>query len=162
MAYRNIRIDDDPVLRKKSREVKNFNDRLKILINDMYETMDKANGVGLAAPQIGILKRLITVDDREGNRFAMINPVIKEKKGKQVGLEGCLSLPNKQGRVERADEVLVNYLDDNFEEKELRAQEFLARILQHEIDHLDGILYSDLAKEMYVIDENSEEVESEI
>ncbi|MGO1579995.1 MAG: peptide deformylase [Peptoniphilaceae bacterium] len=162
MAYRNIRIDDDPVLRKKSREVKNFNDRLKILINDMYETMDKANGVGLAAPQIGILKRLITVDDREGNRFAMINPVIKEKKGKQVGLEGCLSLPNKQGRVERADEVLVNYLDDNFEEKELRAQEFLARILQHEIDHLDGVLYSDLAKEMYVIDENSEEVESEI
>lgn len=162
MAYRNIRIDDDPVLRKKSREVKNFNDRLKILISDMYETMDKANGVGLAAPQIGILKRLITVDDREGNRFAMINPVIKERKGKQVGLEGCLSLPNKQGKVERADEVLVNYLDDNFEEKELRAQEFLARILQHEIDHLDGILYSDLAKEMYVIDENSEDVESEI
>lgn len=149
MAIRNIRTDDDPILRKLSREVTKFGDRNEQLIKDMYETMDVADGVGLAAPQIGILKKIVTVDDREGVRFYMINPEIVEKSGSESGIEGCLSLPGKQGAVKRATHVVVNYQDNEGNKKELVADGFLARIMQHEIDHLDGILYSDRADEMY-------------
>ncbi|EFI42195.1 MULTISPECIES: peptide deformylase [Peptoniphilus] len=158
MAYRVIRTDDDPVLRKISREVVKFDDRLKTLIEDMYETMDKAEGVGLAAPQVGVLRRVITVDDRTEHRFALINPEIIFESGTQLGYEGCLSLPNKQGKVKRFNEIKVKYLDENGEKKEIEAKEYLARILQHEIDHLNGILYSDIAEEMYVINSEDEEI----
>ena len=160
MAVRVIRTDEDPILRKISREVKDINERMIELISDMFETMDEADGVGLAAPQVGILRRVITVDDRELNRFAMINPVIVEKNGKEEGFEGCLSIPEKQGTVERCTHVKVQYLDIDGNKKELEADDFLARILQHEIDHLDGILYTDRAIQMYEIaDQEAGEVE---
>ena len=152
MAIRKIRTDEDPILRKKSKLVSNFNDRLKILIDDMYETMDVAYGVGLAAPQVGILKRVIVIDNRDeenGKRFYMINPEIIEKEGVEVGMEGCLSVPGKQGTVERSKDIKVRYNDLSGEEKIMYAEDFLARIIQHEIDHLDGILYTDKAIEMY-------------
>lgn len=154
MAIRKIRIDEDPILRKKSKLVTSYNDRLKTLIDDMYETMDVAYGVGLAAPQIGILKRLIVVDNRdeneeEGMRFYMINPQIIEKEGEEVSMEGCLSVPGKQGTVKRAKNIKVKYNDLDGNEKFMEAEDFLARIIQHETDHLDGILYTDKAIEMY-------------
>lgn len=152
MAIRKIRTDEDPILRKKSKVVSNYNDRLKVLVDDMYETMDVAYGVGLAAPQVGILKRVIVIDNRDeenGKRFYMINPEIIEKEGIEVGMEGCLSVPGKQGTVERSKDIKVKYNDLSGEEKILEAEDFLARILQHEIDHLDGILYTDKAIEMY-------------
>lgn len=154
MAIRKIRIDEDPILRKKSKLVTNYNDRLKTLVEDMYETMDQAYGVGLAAPQIGILKRLIVVDNREeeeekGLRFYMINPEIIEREGEEVSMEGCLSVPGKQGTVKRAKNIKVKYNDLDGNEKIMEAEDFLARIIQHETDHLDGILYTDKAIEMY-------------
>lgn len=157
MAIRKIRTDEDPILRKKSKTVTNYNDRLKVLIEDMYETMDLAPGVGLAAPQIGILKRVIVVDNREEDndegenpmRFYMINPEIIEKDGEEVSMEGCLSVPGKQGTVKRAKHIRVRYNDLEGQEKLMEAVDFLARIIQHETDHLDGILYTDKAIEMY-------------
>lgn len=151
MAVRVIRTDEDPILRKQSREVKEINDRMKVLIEDMFETMDQADGVGLAAPQVGILRRIITVDDRDSERFVMINPVIVEKDGSEKGFEGCLSVPGKQGSVDRATHVIVKYMDIDGNKKEKEANDFLARILQHEIDHLDGILYTDKAEEVFEI-----------
>ena len=154
MATRKIREDGDPILRKQSKQVTNFNDRLKVLIDDMFETMDVAYGVGLAAPQVGILKRLIVVDNRdeEGKRFFMINPEIFEKEGEEVSIEGCLSVPGKQGSVKRAKEIKVRYNDLDGEEKIMEAEDFLARIIQHEVDHLDGILYTDKAIEMFEVE----------
>ena len=152
MAIRKIRTDGDPILRKKSKNVSNFNDRLKTLIDDMYETMDVAYSAGLAAPQVGILKRLIEIDNRdeeEGKRFYMINPEIFEKEGEEVSMEGCLSVPGKQGTVKRAKDIKVKYNDYDGNEKIMEAEDFLARIIQHEVDHLDGVLYTDKAIEMY-------------
>lgn len=152
MAIRKIRTDGDPILRKKSKNVSNFNDRLKILIDDMYETMDVAYGVGLAAPQVGILKRVIVIDNRDeedGKRFYMINPEIFEKEGEEVSMEGCLSVPGKQGTVKRAKDIKVKYNDIDGNEKIMESEDFLARIIQHEVDHLDGVLYTDKAIEMY-------------
>lgn len=152
MAIRKIRTDEDPILRKKSKIVANFNNTLEVLIDDMYETMDVAYGVGLAAPQVGILKRLIVVDNRdeeENKRFYMLNPVILEKEGEEISMEGCLSIPGKQGTVKRAKNIKVKYNDLTGEEKIMEAEDFLARIIQHEMDHLDGILYTDKAIEMY-------------
>ncbi|KXB71851.1 MULTISPECIES: peptide deformylase [Peptoniphilus] len=160
MAIRKIRTDEDPILRKTSKIVTNYNDRLKLLIEDMYETMDMAYGVGLAAPQIGILKRLIVVDNREDEeeegekpmRFYMINPEIIEKDGEEVSMEGCLSVPGKQGTVKRAKHIKVKYNDLEGQEIIMEAENFLARIIQHETDHLNGILYTDKAIEMYEVE----------
>ena len=126
----------------------------------MYETMDMAYGVGLAAPQIGILKRLIVVDNREDEeeegekpmRFYMINPEIIEKDGEEVSMEGCLSVPGKQGTVKRAKHIKVKYNDLDGQEIIMEAENFLARIIQHETDHLNGILYTDKAIEMYEVE----------
>ena len=126
----------------------------------MYETMDMAYGVGLAAPQIGILKRLIVVDNREDEeeegekpmRFYMINPEIIEKDGEEVSMEGCLSVPGKQGTVKRAKHIKVKYNDLEGQEIIMEAENFLARIIQHETDHLNGILYTDKAIEMYEVE----------
>lgn len=144
MAIRLIRIDEDPILRKKSKPVTVFDEKLKVLVDDMVETMHHADGVGLAAPQIGILKQVIVLDlyDDEGP-MALINPRIVDKKGKQIEEEGCLSLPGRHGMVERPYEVTVQYEDVTGESYELTGEELLSRVLCHEIDHLNGILYID-------------------
>ena len=147
MALRTIRVDEDPVLRKISKEVKEITPRTEILIKDMIETMYEAKGVGLAAPQVGILKRIIIVDAQDdfGHRV-FINPEIYDNKGAQVGPEGCLSVPGQQGEVERSQDIIVKALNEKGEEFVLEASGFLARVIQHENDHLNGILFTDHLK----------------
>ncbi len=147
MATRNIRTLGEESLRKVCKEVTNLNDRTKVLIEDMFDTMYEAQGVGLAAPQVGILKRIFVMDcgDEEGNPnpLVFINPEILEREGVQVDFEGCLSVPGKSGKVARAMKVKVRALDENMEEFELEAEGLMARCIQHENDHLDGIVYVD-------------------
>ena len=143
MAIRSIRMDGDPVLSKKCKEVKEVTDRTRQLIADMIETMHEANGVGLAAPQVGILKRIVVIDvtEEQNEPLTMINPEIIEQDGEQTGYEGCLSVPGKVGEVTRPNRVVVRYNDLDMNEWELEAEEFLARAVCHELDHLDGHLY---------------------
>lgn len=157
MAIRNIRIEGDPILRKECREVPEITDRIKILLDDMGETMYHANGVGLAAPQVGILKRIIVVDphDEETGLVKLVNPEIIEADGEQVGVEGCLSIPNFNATVKRPEHVKVKYLDENGKEQIWDAHGFSAVILSHEIDHLNGVLFRDK-----YIEEISYEVEN--
>ncbi len=145
MAIRNIRIEGDPILRKISKKVPQITDRIKILLDDMGETMYAADGVGLAAPQVGILKRVIVVDprDEETGLVKLVNPEIIESDGEQIGVEGCLSIPEFNGTVKRPEHVKVKYLDEDGNEKIWDAHGFPAVILSHEIDHLDGILFRD-------------------
>lgn len=140
MALRTIREMGDEVLTKKCREIKEVTPRIKELIEDMLETMYEANGVGLAAPQVGILKRLVVIDVGEGP-IVLINPVILETEGSQTGEEGCLSLPGKSGVVTRPNYVKVRAYDENMQEFEAEGTELLARAFCHEIDHLDGHMY---------------------
>jgi peptide deformylase len=144
MAIRTIRTDNDPILRKNCKPVDKFDEKLEQLVEDMIETMHHADGVGLAAPQIGILKRLVVIDlyDDEGP-MALVNPRIVKTKGKQIEQEGCLSLPGKHGYVERPYEVTVQFEDVNGETFEMVGEELLARVFCHEIDHLNGVLYID-------------------
>ena len=144
MALREIRKDGDPILRKICKEVEQVDGRVKALLDDMAETMYAANGVGLAAPQIGIMKRIVVLDDGEG-LIEMINPVIVSKSGKQVTQEGCLSIPKMFGDVERPAKIKVKALDRDGIERTYNANGFLAVIMCHEIDHLDGVLYKDKA-----------------
>lgn len=145
MAIRNVRIQGDAVLEKKCKEVREMKPRIKELIDDMLETMYDQNGVGLAAPQVGVLKRIVVIDVGEGP-IVMINPVIEETDGSQTGYEGCLSLPGKSGIVTRPDYVKVRALDENMEEFVLEGRELLARAICHECDHLDGIMYTKLVE----------------
>lgn len=140
MALRTVREMGDEVLTKKCREIKEVTPRIKELIDDMLETMYEANGVGLAAPQVGILKRVVTIDVGEGP-IVLINPVIIETEGSQTGEEGCLSLPGKSGVVTRPNHVKVRAFDENMQEFEAEGTELLARAICHEIDHLDGHMY---------------------
>ena len=144
MALRNIRTEGDPILNKKCREVTEMTDRNRELIEDMIDTMYEANGVGLAAPQVGVLKRIVVIDvSEEGDSpIVLINPVITEADGEQTGAEGCLSVPGKSGVVTRANHVKVKALDENMEPFELEGTELLARAIQHELDHLEGVLYT--------------------
>ncbi|MFX0549125.1 peptide deformylase [Hathewaya histolytica] len=142
MALRNLRINGDEILRKRCKEVTNIDDRTLRLIEDMKETMYKENGVGLAAPQVGILKRIIVIDVGEGC-FALINPEILETKGEYVDIEGCLSIPGNQGEVRRPEYVKVKGLNEKGQEVILEGRGLLARAFCHEIDHLDGILFID-------------------
>lgn len=144
MAIRKIRYDGDDVLRKNCKEVKEVNDRILELIDDMFETMYEANGVGLAAPQVGILKRIVTIDVGD-QPYVLINPQIISSDGEQTGDEGCLSLPGKVGTVTRPNHVICRALNEDFEEYEIEGTELLARAICHELDHLDGILYKDKA-----------------
>ena len=139
MALRTIRIQGDPVLEKKCREI---TDKIEELIDDMLETMYDAMGVGLAAPQVGILKRLVVIDIGEGP-IVMINPVIIETAGEQTGDEGCLSLPGKAGCVTRPNYVKARFLGEDMEEYEIEGEELLARAICHELDHLDGHMYTE-------------------
>ena len=141
MALREIRYKDDDVLYKECKEVKKFDNKLGILLDDMYDTMSKANGVGLAAPQIGILKRVVVIDIGEG-RIELINPEIIETSGSQTGTEGCLSFPGIWGEVERPDYVKVKAFDRFGSEFVLEGEELLARAICHECDHLNGIVFT--------------------
>lgn len=145
MALREIRKIGDDILRKKSRVVEKVDDRIRTILDDMVETMYHANGVGLAAPQIGLLKRLIVVDIGDGP-IKIVNPVIIEKDGEQVDEEGCLSVPGTSGAVRRPSRVKVRGLNENGDEIIIEAEDFLARAFCHEVDHLDGILYVDLVE----------------
>ncbi|MEA4826114.1 MAG: peptide deformylase [Clostridium sp.] len=142
MALRNIRTEEDEILRKKSRKVDEINDRILTLIEDMKETMYAADGVGLAAPQIGILKRIVVIDVGNGP-ITLINPEIMSVEGSQIDYEGCLSIPGEQGKVERPFKVKVKALNEENKEIEIEGEELLARALCHEIDHLNGILFID-------------------
>lgn len=140
MATRQIRIAGDPILNKVCKEVKEVTPMIQTLIDDMLETMYEANGVGLAAPQVGILRRIAVVDIGEGP-IVLVNPEIIKQDGEQVGDEACLSLPGKAGQVSRPNHVIVRAYDENMEEYEMEAEELLARAFCHEIEHLDGHMY---------------------
>ena len=140
MALRNIRVEGDSSLNKVCKVVKENSDKLQTLIDDMLDTMYEAEGVGLAAPQVGILKRLVTIDVGEGP-IVLINPEILETSGSQTGNEGCLSVPGKVGQVTRPNYVKVKALDRDFNEFVLEGEELFARCVCHECDHLDGHLY---------------------
>ena len=145
MAIRNIRKNGDEILRVKCKPVREINDGVRRLVEDMFETMYAADGVGLAAPQIGIVRQIVVIDDREGGKFALINPVITKEEGEQESCEGCLSLPGYRGTVKRPQKVAVEALDTDGNKVALEAESYLAVILCHEIDHLSGILSKDKA-----------------
>ncbi len=142
MALRQIRVAGDPVLTKTCREVTEVTPKIIELIDDMFETMYEANGVGLAAPQVGILKRIVTIDTGEGP-LVMINPKIIEMSGSQTGEEGCLSLPGKSGIVTRPNYVKARAFDEEMREYEIEGTELLARAICHETEHLDGHMYTE-------------------
>lgn len=145
MALRKLRLEGDDILRKKSRVVDAITPRIEQLVEDMIETMYDNQGVGLAAPQVGMLKRIFVVDIGDGP-LVFINPEITEMEGEQYGLEGCLSVPGKQGDVLRPYKIHIKAQDLKDEMFELEAEEYLARAICHENDHLDGILYIDKAE----------------
>ena len=145
MALRNIRKYGDDVLRKKCREVEEIDKRTITLIKDMFETMYDADGVGLAAPQVGILKRLFVIDIGDGP-LVFINPEILETSGKQIGEEGCLSIPGEVEEVMRPNYVRARAINEKGEEFEIEAEELLARAILHEYDHLNGTLFIDRVK----------------
>ncbi len=155
MAYRQIRQDGDEVLRKICRPVDTIDKKILSLLEDMADTMYRADGVGLAAPQIGVLKRIVVIDVGDG-LYEMINPVILEQSGEQDGMEGCLSIPGISGKVKRPMNVTLRYTDRNGESVTIEANEFFARAICHELDHLDGILYKDKAHKMYTAKELEE------
>lgn len=143
MALRNIRKFGDPVLNKVCIEVKEMTDRNKQLIDDMFETMYDANGVGLAAPQVGVLKRIVVIDTTGEDPLVLINPRITEQDGEQTGYEGCLSLPGKTGIVTRPNHVKAVALDRDMNPIEIEGEGLLARAICHELEHLDGHLYTE-------------------
>ncbi|MCR4706257.1 MAG: peptide deformylase [Lachnospiraceae bacterium] len=164
MATRMIRTLGDECLNKVCKEVKEITPRTLELIDDMFETMYEANGVGLAAPQVGVLKRICVIDVgmEEPEPILLINPRIVETSGEQVGNEGCLSVPGKTGVVRRANYVKVVALNEKMEEIEVEGTELLARALQHEIDHLNGKVYVDLVEgELQDVKPDDEEGEEE-
>jgi len=142
MAIRQLRFEGDPILRKTSKQVDKIDDKIITLLDDMVETMYKEEGVGLAAPQIGILKRIIVIDIGDGP-IKLINPEIVYEEGEDIDIEGCLSIPDKSGEVKRPKIVKVKYIDHDGNEKTIEGTGLLARALCHEIDHLNGILYID-------------------
>ncbi|WP_449147973.1 peptide deformylase [Stomatobaculum sp.] len=153
MALRNIREIGDPILNQRAKEVREMTPNLRALIEDMVETMRHANGVGLAAPQVGVLKRLVVIECEEGELHVLINPEIIACDGEQTGYEGCLSVPGKTGIVTRPNHVKVKALNENMEPVTVEGEELLARALCHELDHLDGHLYTEMAEELYTNEE---------
>ncbi|MBE6060512.1 peptide deformylase [Clostridium sp. UBA5119] len=147
MALRKIRLSNDEILRKKSKVVEKVDDRIRLILNDMADTMyNTENGGGLAAPQIGILKRLVVLDMGQG-LIKLVNPKIIYKEGEQKVVEGCLSIPDTWGKLKRPAKVIVQALDENGEEVTYTGTGDLAKCFCHEIDHLDGILFTDLVTE---------------
>ncbi|WP_251492334.1 peptide deformylase [Otoolea muris] len=146
MAIRSIRTIGDEILTKECKPVKEMTPRTAELIEDMFETMYEANGVGLAAPQVGILRQIIVIDVEDGKQYVLINPEILEVSGSQSGSEACLSVPGKSGTVTRPANVKVRAFDENMKEFTLDATEYLARAICHECDHLKGHLYVEFAE----------------
>ena len=147
MAIRNIVKDGDPILKKKCRPVEKFDQKLAVLLDDMAETMHMANVVGLAAPQVGMLRRVVVIDVGEGV-IELVNPKIVAYSGKQEGLEGCLSFPGEWGLATRPNYVKVRAQDRNGDEFEIDGEELLARAFCHEIDHLNGVVFKDVVDRM--------------
>ena len=159
MALRTIRVQGDAVLRKKCKEVKEMTPRMQTLVDDMFETMYDESGVGLAAPQVGILRRIVVIDVGDAP-IVLINPVITESSGEQTDSEGCLSVPGKAGMVTRPQKVTVKAFDRDMNEFELTGEDLLARAICHELDHLDGKLYVDLVEgDLYDVTAAPEEEE---
>ena len=158
MAIREIRKDGDEILMKNCREVTEFDEKLHTLLDDMAETMEKANGVGLAAPQVGVLLRAVVIETEPGQVWELINPEIIAHEGTQNELEGCLSLPGQWGITERPEKVTVRAMDRNGEIYEVSGEGLMARALCHELDHLDGVLYID-KMDYEIFDEDEEDDE---
>ncbi len=146
MALREIRTQGDPVLEKVCKPVKTMTPRLQGLVDDMLETMYEANGVGLAAPQVGVLRRIVVIDVGEGP-YVLVNPEIIEKDGEQTGQEGCLSVPGVYGIVTRPEHVKAKAFDKDMKPYEIEAEGLFARAICHELDHLDGHMYTELVKD---------------
>ena len=148
MSLRTIREQGDPVLSKKAKEIREMTPKIRQLIEDMKETMYDANGVGLAAPQVGMLKRLVVIDvsEEQNQPIILINPRIIEKDGEQTGWEGCLSVPGMSGQVTRPQHVVAQALNENMEEITIEGEGLLARAICHELDHLEGRMYVDLVE----------------
>ena len=175
MAVREVVFADNPILREKSKKVKNFGEALQVLIDDMVETMHAANGLGLAAPQVGVLERVIVIqlpedeeDPQGGKLFALCNPQIIRAEGEEGGEEGCLCLPGYAGEVKRATSVTVKAQDRRGRKVRIKAEGFLARVFQHETDHLDGVLYIDRVespdkmRRVVLPEEESENAQTEV
>ena len=144
MAIRNLRYDNDEILKKRSREIDVIDEKIKTLAKDMMETMHKYEGLGLAGPQVGVLKRIIVIDlYEEGMQFTLINPVIIKQKGEQIVEEGCLSFPNQYAKLIRPKEVVVEALDRSGKKITIKAKDLLAQAIAHELDHLDGVVFTD-------------------
>ena len=162
MAIRQIRTIGDEILRKQCKPVKEMTPRTAELIEDMFETMYEANGVGLAAPQVGILRQLVVIEVDDGNQYVLINPEILETEGSPTGSEGCLSVPGKSGTVTRPMHVKVKALNENLEPYELEGDGLLARAICHEIAHLRGELYVDIVEgELMDVGADEEEITEE-
>ena len=162
MALREIRKQGDPCLAKECKPVKEMNERMLDLADDLFDTMYEGDGCGLAAPQVGILRQMCVVDIGDGNQYLFVNPEIIESEGEQTDSEGCLSVPGYAGRVTRAKHIKVRAFDENMEEFEMEADDFLARAIQHEIDHLHGHLYVEKVEgEIYEVTSGDAEEESE-
>lgn len=160
MAIRKIRTIGDEILRKQCKPVKEITPRITELLEDMFETMYQSNGVGLAAPQVGILKQIVVIDVEDGNQYVIINPEILETKGSQTGSEGCLSVPGKSGTVTRPEYVKIKAFDEEMKPYELEGEGLPARAICHELDHLMGSLYVDKVEgELEDITDEDEELE---
>lgn len=157
MAIRKIREIGDSCLKKKCREIEKFDDKLHILLDDMKETLTLANGVGLAAPQVGILRRVVVIDrGEEEGMLELINPVIIHTEGSETDIEGCLSVPGKAGEVTRPKKATVKAFDRNGNEFQFTGEGLYARCICHECDHLDGILYVERAEELFDLNQDEE------
>lgn len=163
MAVRPVVLEGEAVLREIAKPVAKIDREIHKLLDDMADTMYEYHGIGLAAPQVGVSKRIIVVDygDEYGGLIEMINPVITEKSGKVVDVEGCLSIPGLRGNVERFDKLTINFQSREGDLYEMKPEGYFARIFQHEIDHLDGILYTDLAIDTFPVDESEQIPEDE-
>ncbi|MCR5100825.1 MAG: peptide deformylase [Butyrivibrio sp.] len=161
MALRQIREYGDDVLERKCKEVKEITPRINELIDDMFDTMYEANGVGLAAPQVGVLKRIVVIDTTGDDPHVLINPVILETSGEQTGYEGCLSVPGKSGVVTRPNYVKAKAYDRNMKEFIIEGEELLARAICHELDHLEGKMYVDKVEGGLVNNEDLMEINEE-
>ena len=161
MALRTIREMGDPVLEKKAKAIKEVTPRIRTLAEDMLETMYETGGVGLAAPQVGILKRIVVIEVEEGEPYVLINPEITAQDGEQTGYEGCLSVPGKTGVVTRPEHVVCKAMNEEMEPYTIEAEGLLARCICHELDHLDGHLYVELAGDQLYDNEELEQMEAE-
>ncbi|MCQ4635302.1 peptide deformylase [Anaerovorax odorimutans] len=156
MALRNIVLEGDPILRKHCREVDQVDDRIRMILDDMVETMRQANGCGLAAPQIGIMRRMFVAEPEEGRVYCFVNPEILEMEGSQTGDEGCLSLPGYQGTVERPQRIKIQGLDKEGNHQSYEFEGWDAVVMCHEFDHLEGILYTDKSDHVYELTDAEE------